>query len=78
MDRHSGFTLGCVDQLVRGVPRLEPQHKQLFFLYYQPLLMLIVMLALWGVNLAVWARLKLHPSPLVRLCHLPHSLRKAS
>eukprot|EP00854_Cymbomonas_tetramitiformis_P006505 gene6505-7797_t len=58
------WALLCLRVIVGAVPILERQRYDVLFIYYQPMALMLVMLWLWGANLYVWARWRLHPSPL--------------
>jgi len=44
---------------------MERKRYELIFLYYQPLLLMVIMCWLWGFVLKFWSYMKIHPSPLV-------------
>jgi len=81
----SGFIGGAslaaallLQALTRAARVMDPAHVGLFHLYYSPLMCCVVAFALWGCNLWVWHRLRIHPSPLAlfelddRSVHLSH------
>mmetsp|Transcript_25111 Transcript_25111/g.34606 ORF Transcript_25111/g.34606 Transcript_25111/m.34606 type:complete len:461 (+) Transcript_25111:168-1550(+) len=59
------WTLLCLRSVVATIPVMEAVHYNLIFLYYQPLLCMVVMTWLWGLVLHTWSQLRINPSPLL-------------
>jgi hypothetical protein len=51
-----GAALTAVYAIVACLGTAEPEHTELFHIYYQPLLVMLAMLWMWGVNVRVFER----------------------